>query len=397
MNFEFLYVKQLKVIISGGGTGGHIFPALSIAGELRSRVTDASILFVGALGKMEMERVPAAGFPIVGLPVEGMPRKRSPGFFRFLWKLYRSMRKARQVIRDFQPDVVVGVGGYASGPVLRAAVQKSVPAVLQEQNSYAGVTNKLLAKRVRKICVAYPNMERYFPAEKVVLTGNPVRQALMKPVDRLVALNEFRLAPEKPVILIVGGSLGARSLNEGVMAQLELIARNEVQVIWQTGKLYYEEMMARLKGHFPETLRPVAFLARMDLAYGAADLVVSRAGAGTISELCLLGKPSVLVPSPNVAEDHQTRNARALVEQDAAILVKDAEARELLLKEAFALVRDKERLDRLSANSLKLARPDATARIVDVILEEAESKTGERERETGDWRPETEKPGALNL
>ncbi|MGV8095780.1 MAG: undecaprenyldiphospho-muramoylpentapeptide beta-N-acetylglucosaminyltransferase [Mangrovibacterium sp.] len=366
-------MKNLKVIISGGGTGGHIFPALSIASEVKARVPGADILFVGALGKMEMERVPAAGFPIVGLPVMGLPRKASLDLFRFIWKLYQSMRKARQVIRDFQPDVAVGVGGFASGPVLKAAVRKGIPAILQEQNSYAGVTNKLLSAKVRKICVAYSNMDRYFPAEKIILTGNPVRQSLLVPVDRELAFKEFGLAAGKPVVLIVGGSLGARALNESVMANLDLISKSNIQVIWQTGKIYYKEMTERLKDNCPEYLKPVEFLSKMDLAYGAADLVISRAGAGTISELCLLGKPSVLVPSPNVAEDHQTKNAMALVEQEAAVLVKDAEARERLLPEAFALVQDKKRLARLSANALKLAIPDATSRIVDVILEEAAS------------------------
>jgi UDP-N-acetylglucosamine--N-acetylmuramyl-(pentapeptide) pyrophosphoryl-undecaprenol N-acetylglucosamine transferase len=367
-------MKHLKVIISGGGTGGHIFPALSIASEIRARVSGADILFVGALGKMEMERVPAAGFPIVGLPVMGLPRKASLDLFRFLWKLYQSMRKARQVIRDFQPDVAVGVGGFASGPVLKAAVRKEVPAILQEQNSYAGVTNKLLSAKVRKICVAYSNMDRYFPAEKIILTGNPVRQSLLVPVDRELAFKEFGLAAGKPVVLIVGGSLGARALNESVMANLDLISKSNIQVIWQTGKIYYKEMTERLKDNCPECLKPVAFLSNMDLAYSVADLVISRAGAGTISELCLLGKPSVLVPSPNVAEDHQTKNAMALVEQEAAVLVKDAEARERLLPEAFALVQDKKRLARLSANALKLAIPDATSKIVDVILEEVASR-----------------------
>lgn len=366
-------MKNLKVIMSGGGTGGHIFPALSIAGEIRARVPGANILFVGALGKMEMERVPAAGFPIVGLPVIGMPRKVSPDLIRFVWKLYQSMSKARKVIRDFQPDVAVGVGGFASGPVLRAAVRKGVPAILQEQNSYAGVTNKLLSAKVHKICVAYPGMERYFPAEKIILTGNPVRQSLLNPVDRTLALKEFGLTAGKPVVLIVGGSLGARTLNESVLANLDLIAKSNVQVIWQTGRIYNKEMMARLKGNHPECLKPVEFLSNMDLAYRAADLVISRAGAGTISELCLLGKPSVLVPSPNVAEDHQTKNAMALVEKDAAVLVKDMEAKERLLSEAFALVQDQERLGRLSANALKLAMPDATAKIVDVILKEVVS------------------------
>lgn len=367
-------MEKLKVIISGGGTGGHIFPALSIAGELRARVPEADILFVGALGKMEMERVPAAGFPIVGLPVMGMPRKISLDVFRFLWKLYQSMSKARKVIRDFQPDIAVGVGGFASGPVLRAAVRKGVPVILQEQNSHAGVANKLLSAKVRKICVAYSGMERYFPAEKIILTGNPVRQSLLDPVDRDRAFTEFGLTAGKPVVLIVGGSLGARTLNESVLANLNLIAKSNVQVIWQTGRIYYREMMERLKGNHPECLKPVEFLSHMDLAYASADLVISRAGAGTISELCLLGKPSVLVPSPNVAEDHQTKNAMALVEKNAAVLVKDSEARERLLFESFALVRDQERLARLSANALKLAMPNATAKIVDVILGELGEK-----------------------
>ncbi len=370
-------MEKLKVIISGGGTGGHIFPALSIASEIRARVPGADILFVGALGKMEMERVPSAGFPIVGLPVMGMPRKVSLDIFRFLWKLYQSMSKARKVIRDFHPDIAIGVGGFASGPVLRAAVRKGVPAIVQEQNSYAGVTNKLLSAKVRKICVAYSGMERYFPAEKIILTGNPVRQSLLNPVDRALALNEFGLIEGKPVVLIVGGSLGARTLNESVLANLDLIAKSNVQVIWQTGRIYYREMMERLKDNHPECLKPVEFLSNMDLAYASADLIISRAGAGTISELCLLGKPSVLVPSPNVAEDHQTKNAMALVERNAAVLVKDADAKELLLSEAFALVRDRERLARLSANAMKLAMPDATAKIVDVILEEVGKKVSE--------------------
>lgn len=367
-------MKKLKVIISGGGTGGHIFPALSIAGEIKARMPEADILFVGALGKMEMERIPATGFPIVGLPVMGLPRKPSLDLFRFFWKLYQSMSIARRLIRDFQPDVAVGVGGFASGPVLKAAVRKGVPAILQEQNSYAGVTNKLLSKKVRRICVAYSNMEKYFPAQKITLTGNPFRQSLLEPVDRALALKEFGLTGGKPVILIIGGSLGARTLNESVMACLDLIGQSDIQVIWQTGRIYFEEMKSRLAGKQPVGLRPVEFLSDMDLAYCAADLVISRAGAGTISELCLLGKPSVLVPSPNVAEDHQTKNAMALVEQQATVLVSDEMAREHLMREAFVLVRDRERLDRLSANALKLARPDATAKIVDVILEEAGKK-----------------------
>lgn len=365
---------SFKLIISGGGTGGHIFPALSIANELKNRIPEADILFVGALGKMEMERVPAAGFPIVGLPVIGMPRKISLGWFRFGWKLWQSMQKARKLIREFNPEIVVGVGGFASGPILKAAIRKGIPAVLQEQNSYAGVTNKLLAEKVKAVCVAYDHMEKYFPAEKIILTGNPVRQDLMAPVDRQEALKTFGLTPDKPVILVIGGSLGARMLNESILANLALIRQSGVQVIWQTGRIYHREMMQRLEGNQPELLRPLEFLTDMAKAYRAADLVISRAGAGTISELCLLGKPSVLVPSPNVAEDHQTRNALSMVKYHAAVLVKDRDAIKELLPVAFSLVKEKDRLAQLSANSLKLARPYATAEIVDVILKEAGKK-----------------------
>lgn len=364
----------LKIIISGGGTGGHIFPALSIANGLKQAVPEVEILFVGALGKMEMERVPAAGYRIVGLPVMGMPRKASLKFFKFLWMLFQSMLKARRVIREFKPDVAIGVGGFASGPVLKAAVRAGVPAILQEQNSYAGVTNKLLSAKVRKICVAYPNMQRYFPAAKLVLTGNPVRQNLLAPVDRDEALKAYNLSGSQPSIFIVGGSLGARSLNEFVLANLNLIAAQSVQVVWQTGKLYYAEMMDRLKGKQPANLQVFEFLTDMDKAYKAADLLISRAGASTISELCLLGKPSILVPSPNVAEDHQTKNAMALVERQAAVLVRDTDGKEQLFREAFRLVHDKEQLARLAENCQKLAKPNATTEIVEVILNEMKTK-----------------------
>ncbi len=363
-------MKKLKVIVSGGGTGGHIFPAVSIANEIRDRYPEAEILFVGALGKMEMERVPAAGYKIVGLPVMGFPRKPSFRMITFFWKLLKSMQGANKVIADFQPDVAIGVGGFASGPVLKAAVRKGVPAVLQEQNSYAGVTNKLLSAKVKKICVAYPNMERYFPAEKIVLTGNPIRKNLLEPVDdKDLALAHFHLKADKPVVLIVGGSLGARTLNESVMANLDLIRQNEVQIIWQTGSYYYKEMLERLGGDCPANLHPMEFVAQMDMAYAVADVVISRAGAGTISELCLLGKPSVLVPSPNVAEDHQTKNAMALVENQAALLIKDADSKTELLKETFKLLGDNARLKSLSENIRKLGRPNAAKDIVDVIME----------------------------
>lgn len=363
-------MKKLKVIISGGGTGGHIFPAISIANELKERYPDVEILFVGALGKMEMERVPAAGYHIVGLPVVGFPRKASLKMLDFFRKLYQSLRMANKVIAGFQPDVVVGVGGFASGPILRAAVKKRIPAVLQEQNSYAGMTNKLLSANVKKICVAYPNMERYFPKDKIVLTGNPIRKNLLEAdLNKTEAFEYFKLDAEKPVVLIIGGSLGARTLNESVMGNLELIGQSEVQVIWQTGSYYYKEMLERLGIDCPKNLMPLEFVSHMDVAYAVADLVISRAGAGTISELCLLAKPCILVPSPNVAEDHQTKNAKALVENQAAILIKDADSKDQLFQQAFSLLADKARLKDLADNIVKLSRPYAAKDIVDVILE----------------------------
>ena len=371
-------MEKLRVIVSGGGTGGHIFPAISIANELRERLPESDILFVGALGKMEMERVPAAGYRIIGLPVMGFPRKLSFKMLTFFLKLFQSMRLANQIISDFKPDVAIGVGGFASGPVLKAAVRKGVPAVLQEQNSYAGVTNKLLASKVNKICVAYPNMERYFPAEKIVLTGNPIRKNLIEAVvNKTEAYEYFKLNAEKTVVLIVGGSLGARTLNESVMANLELIRKSDTQIIWQTGSYYYKEMMERLGINCPGNLHSMEFVARMDLAYALADVVISRAGAGTISELCLLGKPAVLVPSPNVAEDHQTKNAMSLVENQAALLIKDADSKRELLKETFTLLADKPRLKSLSENIKKLGRPNAAKDIVDVIVEVLKSQKSE--------------------
>lgn len=363
-------MKKLKVIISGGGTGGHIFPAISIANELKDRYPQTEILFVGALGKMEMERVPAAGYQIMGLPVMGFPRKPSMKSLLFFWKLFKSMRLARKIIKEFKPDVAIGVGGFASGPVLKAAVQNGVPAVIQEQNSYAGVTNKLLSSKVKKICVAYPDMERYFPKDKIVLTGNPIRKNLAEGViDKNEAYAYFKLDAAKPVVLIVGGSLGARTLNESVIASLELIRKSGAQVIWQTGSYYYSEMISRLGSEKPENLFPMEFVSRMDYAYAVADVVISRAGAGTISELCLLAKPSILVPSPNVAEDHQTKNALALVDNHAAILIKDVDSKEQLFKQTFSLLADRDKLKTLSENMKKLGRPHAARDIVDVIIE----------------------------
>ena len=361
-------MKKIKAIISGGGTGGHIFPALSIANELKERHPDADILFVGAQGRMEMEKVPAAGYKIIGLPVVGFPRKPGLKMVKFVWALWDSMRQAKKIVKEFQPDIAVGVGGYASGPTLKAAIRKGVPALIQEQNSYAGMTNKLLSKKVDKICVAYDHMERYFPQGKIILTGNPVRKGLM-PEEPMVdeAKKHFKLPEGAKTLLIVGGSLGARSINNAVIKNLETIRGSQVQVVWQTGAYYFEEMSQLLANNKPGNLQIHQFLSRMDLAYAASDLVVTRAGASTISELCLLGKASVLVPSPNVAEDHQTKNAQALVDKNAAVMVKDTEIDEKLFATAFGLLEDKTIIASLAENCRKLGKPNATKEIVDEL------------------------------
>lgn len=362
-------MKNLKVIISGGGTGGHIFPALSIAGELKKRFPGCDILFVGALGRMEMEKVPAAGYRIIGLPVMGFPRKPGWAMVTFFHKLLRSMIASRKIVREFGPDLAIGVGGFASGPLLRAAIAHRIPALIQEQNSYAGVTNKLLGKRVGKVCVAYSGMERFFPPEKIVLTGNPVRENLLVPAGtRQEALSRFGLSGGQQVVLITGGSLGARSLNDAVIAALEEFRKAPFAVIWQTGSLYFREMKEKTTANPAANLHIFQFLDRMELAYLSADIVISRAGAGTISELCIAAKPAVLVPSPNVAEDHQTRNAMALVEKEAAIMVRDADIRERLFPTISALLHDPGKMASLSANIQKLALPGATAQIVDEAL-----------------------------
>jgi UDP-N-acetylglucosamine--N-acetylmuramyl-(pentapeptide) pyrophosphoryl-undecaprenol N-acetylglucosamine transferase len=358
-----------RFIVSGGGTGGHIFPALSIASGLKQCFPDAEILFVGAIGKMEMEKVPAAGFRIVGLPVAGYHRGEIWRNLLFLPKLMASLWKARSVVRKFKPDCVIGVGGYASGPILKVATQMGIPALLQEQNSFAGVTNKLLGKKAAKICVAYRNMERFFPKEKIVFTGNPIRKGLEGLVNKSKeSLEFFGLDPARPVVLVVGGSLGARSLNNGIRAKLELIRSSDVQFLWQTGKIYYADLKSELDANPAGNIHLLEFIQRMDLAFSAADLVISRAGAGTISELCMVGKPAILVPSPNVSEDHQTYNARALADQDAAVLIGDAEVNERLVEEALILVKDRQRLDILAENIKKMATPNATKDIVDVIV-----------------------------
>jgi UDP-N-acetylglucosamine--N-acetylmuramyl-(pentapeptide) pyrophosphoryl-undecaprenol N-acetylglucosamine transferase len=359
-----------RVIVSGGGTGGHIFPAISIANAVRERWTGAEILFVGALGRMEMERVPAAGYRIIGLPVAGFDRKNLLKNISVGWKLFKSMRQAKKIVKDFRPDVAVGVGGYASGPLLKAAAAAGVPTLLQEQNSYAGVTNKMLAKRAEVICVAYEGMERFFPKEKIVLTGNPCRQDLViTEQKRNEGYNFFGLDPARKTILMVGGSLGARTLNESIVAAFNKLGESDdLQVIWQCGKYYYEEMQQlQRNGKIPANVHLFDFLSRMDYAYAVADLVISRAGAGSISEFSLLQKAVILVPSPNVAEDHQTHNAEALVRKDAALMVPDRLASERLFDEAIRLVRDESRLQELSRNIASLAQPDSAGRIVDEI------------------------------
>ncbi len=364
-----------KYLISGGGTGGHIFPAVSIANELRRRDPNCEILFVGAEGRMEMERVPAAGYDIVGLKVEGLDRKNILRNVKVVWNLLRSMRKVRRVIKDFCPDVAVGVGGYASGAALKVAQQMGIPVVLQEQNSFAGVTNKMLAKGAEKICVAYTGMERFFPADKIILTGNPVRQNLLATIDKKEAYEYFGLNPDKPTLMVMGGSLGARTVNQAMIAGLEKLKQSGIQVIWQTGKLYYEQIKSDLSDQSDlSDIKILDFLARMDYAYAVADLVVSRAGASSISELSLLGKSSILVPSPNVAEDHQTHNARALSDKGAAILVKDVDAVDTLVDIALETIASKEKLQSLSDNVLKLAYPNSAEKIVDEIV-----KLGSRE------------------
>lgn len=358
-----------RVIISGGGTGGHIFPALAIANEIGKRFPKAEILFVGAHGRMEMEKVPAAGYKIIGLPVSGFPRKPGVKMLTFVVRLMKSNRLAKKIINQFKPQIAIGVGGFASGPLLRAAAKKGIPTLIQEQNSYAGITNKLLGKKAGIICVAYENMERYFPKDKIVLTGNPVRENLLQQTENKDEANEyFGLKNPGKVILIIGGSLGARSVNNAVLKNISLIAGSDAEVIWQTGSIYYKEIMDKMKDATPANLHIHEFLTRMDLAYAAAGVIISRAGAGTISELCLVGKPAILVPSPNVAEDHQTKNAEALAGKEAAILIPDSEIDEKLLPEAIRLMNDAEKCKNLSANIKMLARPNATRHIVDEAL-----------------------------
>ena len=352
----------MRYLISGGGTGGHIFPAVSIANALKELDPEAEILFIGALGRMEMERVPQAGYKIIGLPVRGFNRAQPWKNVSVLIDLAKSIRQVKKIIRDFQPNVGVGVGGYASGAAMWAAANMGIPILLQEQNGFAGVTNKILKDKATKICVAYEGMERFFPADKIILTGNPVRQNLTSGKKK---------AESGKTLLIIGGSLGARTINEAVLAGLPQLKAAGIHVVWQTGKLYYEKIqssISNLQSPIEKWLEVQPFLADMPDRYANADLVISRAGASSISELCLLGKPAILVPSPNVAEDHQTHNAMALVNKDAAVLVRDAEAAEMLIPTALKLIQNDKQLTLLHTNILRLAQPDSARRIAEEVI-----------------------------
>ena len=366
---------SIRIIISGGGTGGHIFPAVSIANAIKAKRPEAQILFVGAEGRMEMQRVPAAGYEIKGLPVRGLIRPLwSPKNIGVALDYLKSIRMVKSIVKDFKPDVAVGVGGYASGATLDAAAKMGIPCLIQEQNSYAGVTNKHLASKAIKICVAYEGMERFFPADKIMITGNPVRQNLIETkMSREEAVTSFGLDPKKKTILFVGGSLGARTVNESILRRLDVIRKSEVQIIWQTGKFYSAKIKAQLENAEPvKNLVVTDFISDMGTAYKAADLIISRAGASSISEFCLIGKPVILVPSPNVAEDHQTKNAMSLVNKQAAMIMKDAQAPDELVDLALETVNSKEKLESLSMNIKKLALPDSANIIADEVLKLAE-------------------------
>lgn len=377
----------MRFLISGGGTGGHIFPAVSIANALRQRQPDCEILFVGANGRMEMERVPEAGYNIVGLDIQGLERRKVLRNIRIIYNFLRSRRKARQIVRSFRPDVAIGVGGYVSAAAMSAAAALGVPVVLQEQNSFAGVTNRFFAKKASKICVAYDGMERFFDKGKIVKTGNPVRQNIIAPdIDRQAAYDYFRLERDKKTILVVGGSLGAKTINDSIARHIDKLLQTDCQIVWQTGKNYFAAIKAKISEQgikfttdsanplYAKRMFVSDFISQMDYAYNVADLVISRAGASSVSELCLLGKPAILVPSPNVAENHQYHNAMALVAKNAALLVEDAEAVDNLLPQALQIVADDSRLRELSANIRQLALPNSAQAIAEVILAQIENK-----------------------
>lgn len=361
--------KPLRIMISGGGTGGHIYPAISIAQALKRTLDQVQIKFVGAKGKMEMKKVPEAGFEIEGLWISGLQRRLTIDNLLFPVKLISSITKSFKLLNRFKPHAVIGVGGYASGPLLIAAVIQGIPTLIQEQNSYAGLTNKWLSKYVWKICVAHEGMEKYFPAEKIIVTGNPVRTNLKLALDRRTeAYNHFGLKRDKATLLVIGGSLGARTLNEAIIQQLYTIASNQLQLIWQCGGFYYEEMIARTQDKLPEGVLLRDFIKEMDYAYAAADVVISRSGALSIAELMLTGKPSVMVPSPNVAEDHQTKNAMALVEREAAVMVEDNKAREHMIAAAIEILENKAQCKKLSENIEAMAHPNASQEIANEII-----------------------------
>ena len=361
-------MKIERAIISGGGTGGHIFPAIAIADELKRRNPNVDILFVGAVGKMEMTKVPEAGYKIEGLEIVGLKRKLALSNFILPFKIVKSLLKARKIVNSFKPQVVVGVGGYASGPTLKAATMLKYPSIVQEQNSFPGKTNKILSKSVTKICVAYDGLERFFPADKIILTGNPTRKDMVEIEGKSKEGFEFYgFDASKKTILIIGGSLGARTLNESVINYLDDLIEKEVQVLWQCGKLYHAQLEEKLNGKDLKSVKMVQFIERMDLAYSIADVVISRAGAISVSELCQVKKPTVLVPSPNVSEDHQTKNAMALVEKDAALMVKDIEAVKKLIPQAIELLGDPNKQTELIKNIESLGKPNATSDIVDVL------------------------------
>lgn len=361
--------RNLKVILSGGGTGGHIFPAVAIADAIRQKVPDTEFLFIGAKNRMEMQKVPDAGYPIEGLWISGFNRNLSLSNLSFPMKLVSSMIRARSIIKKFKPDVVIGTGGFASGPTLRMAAASGIPTLIQEQNSYPGITNRLLSNKVNKICVSYDGMERYFPKDKIIITGNPVRKELLvkQPAQR-EAREVFNLDPRKPVILIVGGSQGARGINLAIRSGLKKLEKAGIQLIWQTGKHFYQEAANEINESNCENIKVLDFIKEMNMAYSAADAVISRAGAIAISELCIIGKPALFVPLPTAAEDHQTKNAMALVEKDAAILVKNDRAQEELVDKMIELINNKELRERLSSNISGLAKPEATETIANEVL-----------------------------
>lgn len=358
-----------RIIISGGGTGGHIYPAIAIANAIMRLAPDSEILFVGALGKMEMEKVPEAGYKIIGLNIQGLNRQSILKNIKLPFKILKSLKDARRILKDFRPDAVVGVGGYASGPILLAAKAMKIPYLIQEQNSYAGLTNKRLGKKATKICVAYEGMDVFFPADKIIFTGNPIRKVVVNIEGKKdIALESYGLSREKKTILIVGGSLGARTLNESMMKSLDCLIEEDLQVIWQCGSYYYEEYNQKVSDVYRRNIVLRPFIKSMDLAYAAADVIVSRAGAGTISELCNLAKPIVLVPSPNVAEDHQTKNANALVSKEAALLVEDSQAQEALIKTVIDLLKDDAKCSMLAENSKKMGLSNADEVIASEVL-----------------------------